>query len=1179
MSFVHLHVHTEYSLLDGACKIKKMFPLLKEMGQDTIAITDHGAMYGVINFYKYAKQAGIKPIIGCEVYTAPRTRFQKENKELDGDLGHLVLLCKDTPGYYNLIEMVSRSNMEGFYYKPRVDMELLEQYHEGLIALSACLAGDVPQHLLQNDYEGAKRKALEYLRIFGEGNYYLELQDHGLEEQKIVNEGLIRLSRETGIPLVATNDAHYLQKKDAKAQKVLVYIQIKKTLNEPSGMGFETDEWYLKSEEEMRNLFEYVPEAIENTQIIADKCNVSFPELDDPKHKKYKLPDFKLPEGKDHYEYLKEITYIGFEKRYPGKTNDPELLERMNYELATIHQMGFVDYFLIVSDFVQWAKDHGIPVGPGRGSGAGSIVAYCIRITDVDPIKYSLVFERFLNPERVSMPDFDIDFCYARCEEVINYVIQKYGEEEVANIVTFGSLKAKNAVKDVARVMNFPLNEANAITKMIPEKMSLHDCIETVPELRELYRRDSHVRELLDLSEGVENSPRHTSVHAAGIVIASKPIYKYVPLHVNGTSLVTQFDMKLVEELGLLKMDFLRLRNLTVIEDACKQIRRKVPGFMIQDVDLDDRLVYEMLSQGKTEGVFQLESGGMKSTLISLKPKNIEDITAVISLYRPGPMDSIPVYIYNSAHPEEIHYKHPLLKDILDVTHGCMVYQEQVMQIVRTLAGYSFGRADLIRRAMGKKQADVMREEREYFINGKKRADGSMECCGAVANGVPADVANDIFDEMVKFAEYAFNKAHAVCYAYVTYYTAFLKCHYPREYMAALLTSVLDKTDKMVRYINECKSSSIDVLPPDINESEVDFSVVNQNIRFGLAAVKNVGRGVVEQIIRERETNGLFQNFYEFCERMMKVSKDVDSRTVESLIRCGAFDSFGQHRRQLEIAYGEIRKSLVSTIQEQQEGQFSLFGGATAPAPVYKYPDVEPYTKKEMLNMEKEMTGLYLSDHPMKEYSHMFEQTKASTIAELNDEDAGFEHNDKVTVFGILAKVIKKMTKNETMMAILQLEDLTGNMEVLVFGKAYERMLPYLEENNIVIISGKLSIKDDFARRDDEEDGEEAREPAKLIAQEIQVVSSPSAQVSAPEPVSEKRVLCVKVCQNDNEQVQNCVRLLQAYRGENEVIFLFEDIRKQAKFNGNGVELSWDLISQLKKLLGDRNVFVREVMQ
>ncbi len=1183
MGFVHLHVHSQYSLLDGMCIVgedkkhnDKMMDLLHELGQDAIAITDHGNMYSAIKFYKSAKNHGIKPIIGCEVYVANRSRFQKE-REFDSGYAHLVLLCENNEGYKNLIQIVSKSNTEGFYYKPRVDHELLEQYHEGIICLSACLGGEIPQLILNGQYEEAKKLALWYSGVFGPDHYYLELQDHGLEEQKPVIDGLLKIHEETGIPLVATNDAHYMRKSDAKAQKVLVYVQIKKTINEESGMGFDTDEFYVKSEEEMRSLFEYIPEACDNTVKIANMCNVSFKNLDDPDHREYHLPDFRLPEGKDHYEFLRELAYEGFNKKYKEQT--PELIERLEYELSVVNSMGFVDYFLIVSDYVRYAKRVGIPVGPGRGSGAGSIVAYCIEVTNIEPIKYNLLFERFLNPERVSMPDFDVDFCVDRRQEVVNYCIEKYGAECVAQIVTFGTMKAKMAVKDVARVLEFTPQEANSIAKLLQDNMKIMESVELVPELREMYRSDPRIHELIEVSASVENSPRHTSVHACGVVITYPSVSAHVPLAVQDGLPVTQYDMVINEELGLLKMDFLGLRNLTVIEDACVQIRKKVADFNVNGVDMEDRATYAMLSNGYTDGVFQLESGGMKKTLIQLQPKNIEDITAVISLYRPGPMESIPAYVFNSNHPDQITYKHESLRPILEVTSGCLVYQEQVMQVVRELAGYSFGRADVVRRAMGKKKMEVMEQEREYFVNGKFAKDGKMELPGAVRNGVPAEIANSIFDEMIDFAKYAFNKSHACAYAFVTYYTAYLKCHFPEEYMSALLTSVLDKPDKMVGYINECKRMGIRVLPPDINESEVNFSVSGKDIRYGLSAVKNVGKAVVEQIIAEREAHGTFLNFYEFCERTMKASRDIDSRTVESLVQSGAFDSFGLKRKQLIAAYNEIRKSLQVSIREQQEGQISLFGMETeeerrhSPAAIYQYPDVPEYSKKELLALEKQVTGLYLSDHPMNEYEHLFESADATRIASFNDEDEGFKNNDKVRAFGILTKVTRKMTKSETMMAILQLEDLTGSMEVLVFGKAYERLSPKLVEDDVVIITGKLSIEDSF--REDEEG--EGREPAKLIAQEIETVSNPNEPIATVRAVQEVKQLYVRMNGSDSERIKETISCLQQFPGKNEVFFHFPDEARTVRFKGKNVDAGWELLSRLKEILGDRNVAIKVV--
>ncbi len=1181
MAFVHLHVHSQYSLLDGACtmgdKKDKMMELLEEMGQTAIAITDHGNMYGAIKFYKSAKKHGIKPILGCECYTAARTRFDK-SREYDAHYGHLVLLCKNNVGYQNLIKMVSLSNTQGFYYKPRIDKELLEKYHEGLICLSACLAGDVPQRLVAGDYEGAKELAIWYDNLFGRGNYYLEIQDHGIEDQKIVIDGLLRMHEETGIPLVATNDAHYLRKSDAKAQKVLLYVQLKKTLSEECGMGFETDEFYLKSEKEMRDLFQYIPEACDNTVKIAEMCDVSFQNLDDPDHKVYHLPNFVTPDNMDHFEFLKKLAYEGYDRKYPARTK--ELDERLEYELGVVHKMGFVDYFLIVSDYVRYAKSVGIPVGPGRGSGAGSMVAYCIDITNIEPLKYNLLFERFLNPERVSMPDFDVDFCVERRQEIVDYCIKKYGAECVAQIVTFGTMKAKMAVKDVARVLEFTPAEANAIAKLLQDKKTIMESVEIMPELREMYNTDPRIKELIDLSAGVENAPRHTSVHACGVIIAGSDVSDYVPLAVQDDMPVTQYDMVIDEELGLLKMDFLGLRNLTVIEDACRQIRKKIPDFKIENVDMDDKAVYDMLSLGQTDGVFQLESGGMKKTLIQLKPKNIEDITAVISLYRPGPMDSIPTYINNSYHPESIKYKDPQLKPILEVTHGCMVYQEQVMQVVRNLAGYSFGRADIVRRAMGKKKMDVMQQEREYFIHGKFAADGTMELPGAVRNGVPEDVANEIFDEMIEFAKYAFNKSHAAAYAFVTYYTAYLKCHFMKEYMSALLTSVLTKPDKMVDYINEAQKQNVPVLAPDVNESEVYFSVSGENIRFGLAAVKNVGVEISHNIIREREEKGPFKSFYDFLHRMMK-NYDIDSRTVESLVYAGAFDSFGNTRHELIAGFPELRSSLQSSLKEEKGGQFSLFEDdeEEVATPEFKFPKVPEYSKKEKLKFEKDVTGLYLSDHPMKEYAGLIEAYGTRTIASLFDEENECKDGDKVSIMGILAKVTKKLTRNETMMAILQLQDLTGTIEVLLFSKTYEKFQSLLVEDKVVIIEGRLSIeKDSFGSDDDESD---TREIAKLMARNISEVdrnySMEEVPVSIPDVMPQAILaMMISVDQSDKVRFGECMDVLRSNPGKDMVYFHFTDAGKKAKFQ-QGVDLSDGVCSQIYDIVGRGNTVMKEV--
>ena len=854
--FAHLHLHTEYSLLDGACRIGPLLDRAKALGQTAMAITDHGAMYGVIDFYRAAQERGIKPVIGCEVYVAARTRHDKVYA-LDNERSHLVLLCENNTGYQNLIAMVSKAWTEGFYTKPRIDHELLEQHHEGIIALSACLAGEIPRALSRGDYEGAKETALWYDQLFGRGNYFLELQDHGLREQKQINPLIIRLSRETGIPLVATNDTHYIDKEDARVQQVLICIQTNHTVGEETGLEFETQEFYLKSEEEMRSLFPEVPEAFDNTMKIAQRCNVTFT------FGETKLPHFDVPGGEDHFEYLTRMCETGLHERY-GEHPPQEYRDRLQYELNVIHTMGYVDYYLIVHDFIHYAKSQGIPVGPGRGSGAGSIAAYCIGITGIDPMKYNLLFERFLNPERVSMPDFDIDFCYERRPEVIDYVVRKYGADHVAQIVTFGTMAAKAAIRDVGRALGVPYATADSIAKLVPYELNitLDAALKKSAELREQYDSSEQVHDLIDMARKVEGMPRHASTHAAGVVITRDPVSTYVPLARNDESVVTQFTMTTLEELGLLKIDFLGLRTLTVISDAEKMIRHREPGFAVNQIPTKDEAVYEMFASGQTEGVFQFESAGMRNVLMGLKPESLEDLIAVISLYRPGPMESIPTYIENRHHPDRVRYKTPLLKDILDVTYGCMIYQEQVMQIFRKLAGYSYGRADIVRRAMSKKKHKVMEQERKNFIYGLVNEDGTVECEGAIKRGVDEKIANELFDEMSSFASYAFNKSHAAAYAYVAYQTAWLKCHYPCEFMAALLTSVLDSAGKVSGYIAECSRIHISVLPPHVNESLEGFTVADGCIRFGLLAIKNLGRGFIKGILEERETGGPFTSFY-----------------------------------------------------------------------------------------------------------------------------------------------------------------------------------------------------------------------------------------------------------------------------------------------------------------------------
>ena len=943
MSFAHLHLHTEYSLLDGACRIKKLIPRVKELGQTAVAITDHGAMYGVIDFYREANKYGIKPVIGCEVYVANRSRFSKEHL-MDWSY-HLVLLCENNTGYKNLIKLVSAGFTEGFYKKPRVDKELLKKHHEGLIALSACLAGEIPRNLTQNDYDTAKKVALEYRDIFGENNYFIEIQDHGLADQKRILPNLIKLSKETGIPLVATNDCHYINKDDAKMQNVLVCIGTNHTVNEDNDMAFETEEFYVKSEEEMREIFSFVPEAIDNTQKIADRCNMTF------EFGHTKLPAFEVPDGRDNVEYFESMCREGLYRRY-GENPGPELWERLNYELGVIERMGYVNYYLIVHDFINYAKSVGIPVGPGRGSGAGSICAYCIGITDIDPIKYHLLFERFLNPERVSMPDFDIDFCYERRQEVIEYVNRKYGEDHVAQIITFGTLAARAAIRDVGRALGMAYQDVDKVAKLIPTDlhMTIEKALTISSELKALYDTDPKIYELIDTARRVEGMPRHSSVHAAGVVIAPEPVTEFVPVAKPDESVVTQFTMTTLEELGLLKMDFLGLRNLTAISDCEKAVRKRIPDFDISKVPDGDPEVYAMLTKGAAQGVFQFESAGMRSVLMGLGPKSIEDLTAVISLYRPGPMDSIPKYLENSHHPEKVTYKTPLLKPILDVTYGCIVYQEQVMEIVRKLAGYSYGRADLVRRAMSKKKLDVMAQEREYFVHGKFDENGNLELPGAVRNGVPEKIANEIFDEMSSFASYAFNKSHAAAYATVAYRTAYLKCHFPGEYMAAQLSSVLDNTDKVIEYIGECQKMGLKVLGPDVNRSESGFIWDGEGVRFGLLAVKNLGRGIIRDIINERQMNGKYKGFTDFCKRAY--GRELNKRTLESLIKCGALDSFSVNRRQMLSGYESILSSIDAEKKANVSGQMSLFGGFEEEHEEEdNLPKVTEYSLRELLNM------------------------------------------------------------------------------------------------------------------------------------------------------------------------------------------------------------------------------------
>ena len=1060
MAFTHLHVHTQYSLLDGMAKIPQLVARVKELGMDSIAITDHGVMYGVIDFYKEAKAAGVKPIIGCEAYIATGSRFEKS------PYNHLVLLCKNEEGYKNLIKMVSYGFTEGYYYKPRIDIELLKKYNKGLIALSACLAGAVPRALLDAGYEKAKETALMYYEIMGEGNYYLELQDHGIPEQKTVNQALISISRETGIPLVCTNDSHYIYAEDAQAHDILLCIQTQKTIEDEDRMRHEGGQYYLKSPEEMAELFSYVPEALENTAKIAEQCSLDF------EFNHYKLPVFDVPDGKTAYDYLVEKCRQGIVKRY-GEDHDKALDERLEYEIKTISEMGFVDYFLIVWDFINYAKTHGISVGPGRGSAAGSIVAYALEITDIDPLRYDLFFERFLNPERVTMPDIDIDFCYERRQEVIDYVNRKYGEDHVAQIITFGTMAAKNAIRDVGRALAIPYADRDKIAKMVPEelKMTISKALEVNPELKMLYDENEDVRFLIDMSMKLEGLPRHSSTHAAGVVICDKPVIEYVPLNTNDGLVTTQFTMTTCEELGLLKMDFLGLRTLTVIKDAFDEINRgRSTPLTLDDIDYDDSEVYDMISQGRTTGVFQLESAGMQSFMKELRPTCMEEIIAGISLYHPGPMDFIPKYLAGKNNKNNIEYTHPALESILKPTYGCIVYQEQVMQIVRELAGYSLGRSDMVRRAMSKKKEDVMAKERRNFIHGIEG-----EVAGCLANNIPEDVANTIFDEMTDFAKYAFNKSHAAAYAVVAFRTAWLKAHYPVEFMAALLTSVMDNPKKSAVYMEECRRMGIKILQPDINEGYGKFSVSGENIRYALAAVKHVGRANINALVKEREENGNFVSMTEFLERL---DANVNSKMMESLIYSGAFDSLGGTRLQYYSLYTLIRKDVGLSKKNSVEGQMSLFTDFTEDkAKAYKdeLPDVGEFDVKEKLIYEKDVLGVYLSDHPLYAYSEAIERFASNRLVDFDmtgDNNMPLiKDGQKMSIIAVISSVKTKLTKSNQMMSFVGVEDISSSIELLVFPKVHAMYAPILREDNIIYVTGRASISED-------------QEP-KIIAEEI----------------------------------------------------------------------------------------------
>ena len=1158
MSFVHLHVHTEYSLLDGECRIEPLVARAKELGQTALAITDHGVMYGAVAFYKACCAAGIKPIIGCEVYVAPRTRFDKEHG-IDSEYTHLILLCKNETGYKNLCYLVSAAFTEGFYTKPRIDWQLLHERAEGLICLSGCIAGAIPRMINSGNYEGAKNKALELRELFGEDGFYLEIQDHGLDAEHRASKGLLRIHEETGIPLAVTNDAHYIEKQDAYYQDVLMCVQMQKTVNDPSRMKFETEEFYLKTEDEMRALFPEHPEAADNTAKIAEMCNYDF------EFGKYKLPCFKLPEGEaDSFSYLKRLCFEGLSRRYPN--DDGSVEKQLEYELEMIKKMGFVDYFLIVSDFIAYAKHKKIPVGPGRGSAAGSVVSYTLGITDVDPIKYSLYFERFLNPERVSMPDIDIDFCVQRRGEVIEYVNRKYGHDHVAQIVTFGTMAARAAVRDVGRVLDLSYAETDAVAKAIPmgPNMTIKEALRVSKPLRDMYESDEMLRRLIDVAEALEGIPRHASMHAAGVVITDKPVYEYVPLSKNDESVVTQYQMTTLEELGLLKMDFLGLRNLTVLEDAAKLVRRTEPDFEVEKIPDGDAEVFKMLSEGHTSGVFQLESTGMTGVCTGLKPKSIEDITAVIALYRPGPMDSIPRFIECSAHPEKISYKHEMLRPILEVTYGCIVYQEQVIEIFRRLAGFSLGQADMIRRAMSKKKHKVIDAERKAFVNG----DPSRGIDGAVKRGVPENIANSIYDEILDFASYAFNKAHAVSYAIVSYRTAYMKRHYPRQYMAALLSSVLDNSTKISEYIAECREMGIKLLPPDVNESYADFSVSGNDIRFGLVAIKSIGRGFINELIARRSQDGAFRSFEDFCRRM--AGRELNRRAVENLIRAGAFDSFGYKRKALLRIAGVMIDGVQHDSRNNVDGQLNLFGEPEfeeSGALSIQIPDIEEYTRAELMAMEKETAGLYLSGHPMDEYRERVRRAGLVPIASILTDASSDSHHKTypdgavVTVAGVVQSSNTRTTKSNTLMSYIDLEDDTGAMELIAFQRALDAGGRYVKENELIIVRGRVSVRDE-------------KEP-QLMVDEIRPISDLGKLTPAQPPVqaaSPEQKLWVKLPSESDPLLERIKLILTMFPGTQQMIIYCEREKKRI---GTKCLIHPSLVAELKELCGDKNIVIK----
>ena len=1146
MNFVHLHVHTEYSLLDGSNKIKEYVARVKELGMNSAAITDHGVMYGVIDFYREARAQGIKPILGCEVYVAPGSRFDKEAGSGDDRYHHLVLLAENNKGYQNLMKIVSIGFTEGFYYKPRVDKEILRKYHEGIIATSACLAGEVQRNVLRGMYEEACKSAGEYEEIFGKGNFFLELQDHGLPEQKQVNQALLRMSRELHIELVATNDIHYTYAEDVKPHDILLCLQTGKRLSDEDRMRYEGGQYFVKSPEEMAQLFPYALQALENTQKIADRCNVEI------EFGVTKLPKYDVPDGYTSWEYLNKLCWGGFAKRYPE--DDGHLRDQLTYELSIIQKMGYVDYFLIVWDFIKYSRDHGIAVGPGRGSAAGSLVSYTLGITNIDPARYQLLFERFLNPERVSMPDIDVDFCYERRQEVIDYVVRKYGKDRVAQIVTFGTLAARGVLRDVGRVMDLPYAFVDSIAKMVPQELNitLDKALQMNPEFRNLYESNEQVKELVDMSKRLEGLPRHTSMHAAGVVISQKAVDEYVPLSRGSDgSVTTQFTMTTLEELGLLKMDFLGLRTLTVIQNAVRFAEQSSgKQINIDEIDYNDKAVLDSLGTGKTDGVFQLESTGMKNFMKELKPQSLEDIIAGISLYRPGPMDFIPQYIRGKNNPDSITYDCPELESILEPTYGCIVYQEQVMQIVQKLAGYTLGRADLVRRAMSKKKAAVMQQERQNFVYGNE----AEHVPGCISNGISEQVANKIYDDMIDFAKYAFNKSHAAAYAVVAYQTAWLKYYYPVEFMAALMTSVIDNSSKVSEYILTCRQMGIQILPPDINESVSAFSVSNGAIRYGLNAIKSVGKPVIEEIIQERKERGIFEDLADFINRMS--GHEVNKRAVENFIKAGAFDCFPANRRQMMMIYGQIMDDAAQKKKKDFAGQISLFDFAAEEdkaAFKIKIPQVSEYGKEDLLAFEKEVLGFYISGHPLEEYEEQWKRGISHVTADFLPPEEGEEQRirdgERAIVGGMITSKTMKATKNNKMMAFITVEDLVGSVEVIVFPRDYEKNASMLNVDSKVFVSGRISAEEDRA--------------SKLILEKIVPFDIPKKELWIQFPDMEEY----------SRREQELYRALMDSEGEDEVIiYVRKEKKKKILPASRNVHVSDLLLEKLSRDFGEKNV-------